>query len=283
MRNKGELTERDRDELGVGELPEDLLHERGEFPFQHPGEDQIPPDMAGNVRARDNLARTGIGGPLSDYNVRGVYDSRPINGVDFNTAAYLYVAENVRDSHDIFQVPAGHVAVLREVTFFDPDDGFPAVAWQVSLGATVLAASLFSADIGIQFLKNKGVISPINMNPVNPSNPANDFYFDWLPVSLPNSIETFLVFDEGEVMGLNVRPTFNGAFNVIAYGQLLLKTGVPAPFEVGNKGAGKPVKALATSEDLIGMHSPRTAAPASSAGPLSPMKRRKRGFGGPMR
>lgn len=265
MRNKGELTERDRDELGVGDLPDDMLRERGEYPFPGPAQSNLPPDMVGDMAARKALASTGIGGPYSDYNVRGIFDSRPINGFDFNEMTHLPVpagGEGTTFSRNAcLTVPQGRVLVLRDITFYNLDDG----------NGNVIADNAKVYDFFAQITKNGGVVDPIFMNTG----------FEFFPVKGPCLVDTFLIYDEGEVLGLNLSSDSGNFVYVVFHGNLLLKTGVSANLEVANKGAGKPTTVAATASDLANPQNPFVRASPVSKKRVTPRQRilrKKHGF-----
>ncbi len=243
----GEEDERNR----LGDLPIELQRERGESGLLNDRERSLPGDMLNTQQARESAARAGIGGPVLDYTVRGVYDSRPVNGFDFNQVVELTLTDNSGNPfrYACLQVPQGRVVVLRAIQFYDlmdvdefiqPDSG---KAW----------------DIMVQLTRNGGAIMPIDMDVKNYS-PGGVTYMDQLPIKGGDTLECFSLFDEGEVIGINALlgggvPTTSYMY-VKFYGNILLKTGIPANFEVANKAAGKPTQVMASQSDLLSAQSP---------------------------
>lgn len=235
--------ENEREKLG--DLPDGLARERGELNFLNDRLSGVPPDMARSNATRDAARSVGIGGPVVDYTVRGVYDSRPINGTDFYNFVHCEAAENGPESFQSLQVPAGRVAILRRVDFFEPDDGNNPLPVP-----SVLAASLFAADLYVTITKNGGTVLPTNME-IPGGSASSLLYLASIPISAPASVDCFIVYDEGDIIGHSHEfPTFDGGYYVGYYGNLLLKTGIPANFEVGNKGAGTPAQVVASQADL---------------------------------
>jgi hypothetical protein len=237
----------ERDQLG--ELPPDLLRERGEDTMLNDRPGSLPPDMARSDAVRKAAAEAGIGGPVLDYGVRGVYDSRPVNAIDFNQTYLLNLANayNFVAQPAMLQVPQGRVAVLRRVEFSDPGSVTGIVSAYTF--PSVVADNLLLVDYYVQVLRNAGVVQPIDMRVPGT---VGFNYKDAIPIKGGDSIDTFLIYDEGEQIGLNfyLSSAAVGEVFVKLYGNLLPKTGVPANFEIANKAAGTPARVMASQADL---------------------------------
>jgi hypothetical protein len=171
----------------------------------------IPPDMAAGAVTTEALAQTRVGEPLDDYDVRSIYDSRPVNGYDFNLQAHSAAAGVSTSSFQLdFIVPRGYIMVPREVHhWFEPGWG------------------LLRSDVQMSLMIN-GAAVPNNQNVfVGAASDALINFF--LPV---NELSTFSVRLGVGLVGGNFTPG-TVAF-VHLYGNLLLKTGKATPFEIAN-------------------------------------------------
>jgi hypothetical protein len=159
--------------------------------------------------AQADLANTPLGTPPSCFDVRSVYDSRPVNGYDFmipvtvdqEGAASTFLAE--------FTVRQGFVGVLREISHFFTDDPQPAVLNRAQCLATI---------------QLNGVDVPDNVD---------------VPVGLASDSiwKGFVIGDEFNTLGAEI--VLQGALTaevcvVVFYGNYILKTGVAYPFEIAN-------------------------------------------------
>lgn len=250
---KGEFQNRDRDESsdlagiplvgGLGELPEDLSNERGDLAtYALKAAENMSPDMASAQRGRMDARDTGVGSPKIDYNVRSVYDSRPINHREFN----LWFQGEITSEppavmtmpifRSCFFVPSGYVMVLREVTFLVQP-----------------FSSLLNYDLSFSIIVNGGIVDPMQVE-------TGPEIGDALPVQLAilardgEATKTFVFGDEGDSVGVDVQiaglPDFETTdatfIQVGYYGQFLLKTGVPAQFQAANE-AGRARSAVTSS------------------------------------
>lgn len=238
---KGELQNRDAEELGVatlpglGELSEGIAEERGDLDGYHTlraDSDGVPPDMQIQAADREQIAQTGIGSPNVDYGVRSTYDSRPLNGRDFNlwfTWDLLdELAENEpRVLQQIWQVPKGLVAVIRSFTI-------------LQLPGTSMG-DLFDGTVGL--LIDKAQVDPPSVR-LGPVFLENALSAEMIPYYSGQPIQTFHVADENKFVGLRWSPqnlpepvgVAQGAYTRFGfYGQFLPKTGVPAAMQVCNK------------------------------------------------
>lgn len=210
-----------------------------EFWREH-GDTQLPAeprsvgasDMRQASAARTAMAGAPLGSPPTDYDVRSVYDSRPVSAFDFNIVVSMAVSGGcVTATPAFFTVPQGYVAVLREVeTWVDPP----------------VAMSL-RADVTVSLQINGSDV------PYNVAIPVGNGTLE--------NIKCFAIADEYQQMGV-LFPTFPtpGAYTLYAqlYGNFILKTGRPAQFEIANY-AGKGY--------MPGM--PRAAEPSAPPGVLT--------------
>lgn len=241
---KGELENRDDDELGlsslpgIGELSEELADERGELDSYSTRQlaGDVPADVQVGSAAVQQVARTGIGSPAIDFQVRSTFDSRPVNGRDFNI--WVAAEKNSEIGHQDFdltvfnrawQVPRGLVAVLRAVTILQVPGN--------DLG------TMF--DGTVQILIDNVVKEPPTVR-LGPSLgiPGGDTVLSQEPIPYHSGIpvETFLIADENLFVGVDINPTllgfqpdYNALLRIGFHGTFLQKTGVPAQFQIANK------------------------------------------------
>jgi hypothetical protein len=171
-----------------------------------------PPDVAGDVASLRALAIAPHGEPPADYTVRSIFDSRPLQGYDFNIICPT--DEFNGDEVFSFTVPSGVVAVVREFKHFFTNPS---------------ATNKNPSGTLVSFQKNG----------------ANIQYNHDIPVgadTIANPVKLFFVADEFDVVSARLVGAVNGTHiaYVWFYGNFLLKTGRPATFEIANKaGEGK--------------------------------------------
>lgn len=176
--------------------------------FVQSRERQLPPDLhdtSGNLAGAKEreVARTGLGEPPNFYDVRCVYDSRPVNGYDFNISTQL-VAHQLTFVDIV--VPNGYRAVPREWTI----DFVPIPVANVN-------------DI-IFFPQSNGADVPNNSRMIGSG----------------GVVKTFFVVEENAVFNARFQDPgglITGTAYVQIYGNLLPVTGVALPFEVSNRKA----------------------------------------------
>jgi hypothetical protein len=180
---------------------------------------QEPPDMRDNAsgdmgrsqqESVDEMQRTPLGEPRVEFDVRCVYDSRPLNGGDFNLSITA-VDTSTTNWQATFVVPNGYRMVPRkwEVTFDNPPSG-----------------------------PNANSTATIQQNGANL--PYNGPIIIGMGTSEP--IETFFICEENTTFGImGNNANFTGGSNVVnvnVYGNLLAATDVALPFEVTNRKYG---------------------------------------------
>lgn len=207
---------------------------------------QLPADLdqsasySGSAQARKDLSNTPLGSPPQCVDVRSVYDTRPINGFDFN----IQTSGGADPTPDLlqFQVPEGYVCVLRSFDIWI-ENPIPAIAKSGAAWTLIL---------------NGGDV------------PYNG------PVSFGSAVDdetVFLIADEFNMVGLRITVFTGGELTTIYarfYGNFLLKTAVPAPWQIGNPvnapGCGQPVTRPRVPTELQ-PERPRVSAPAPAPAP----------------
>lgn len=231
---RGELENRDRDE-GVGDLPEDLGLERRELFGDVPLRRGVPTDMRSNAGRRAAAEQAPLGTPSLDFDVRSIYDSRPVNTRDFNLWFALQITGEAGVTLDSFKncfyVPQGYVAVVREITLTTQ------IFRQVQ--------SPYTFDGYIKILVDGNSVDPMTVQV--PAGPLGD---SLLPLDIPwtsgEPIKTFTVADQGQIIGVQITPVNffqpgneDGHVWVGFYGNFLQKTNVPANFQIANRAGTK--------------------------------------------
>jgi hypothetical protein len=239
---RGEFENRDREEMDLGDLPHDLAVERGEQYGARDDYSRLPSDMR-NAGAQQKVVKgTPYGAPELDFNVRSVFDSRPVNGFDFKQTYTQDIDPYAPGAGSTFQecmvVPAGYVAVLREIEFLTPH----------FVAGGVIVNNL-GYDLEVWTMKNSAIIAPLSLAP-SPSGAVQRGNF----VKTPGTVKTFQVYDEYETIGVQFITylltvgTFE--YNVSFSGSMILKTGVAANFAVANLAGTKPISNAAPAADI---------------------------------
>lgn len=184
---------------------EDLIEQRER---QLPASRGISPG-AQAAAARTALDATPLGPVRLGYDVRSVFDSRPVNAWDFNIPV-TFAGEPSNPVTVSFTVPNGLVAVLRRVITFLEDP---------------IPADVLRKDVLLTLLLNQGVV------PNNESIPVG--------VEQDGLVNCFVVADQGSVLSARFvvsaaiiaqAPDFVAHF----YGTFLQKTSIPPQFEIAN-------------------------------------------------
>ena len=170
-------------------------------------------DTAIGTTARGSMQTAPKGSPIADYTVRSTYDSRPIQGTDFNwyiSGTAHYAAETPTPTLALaYSVPQGYVAVLKKVHWW--------------IDTPLILTSRAQVAIALQV------------------NGGNQLGNEFIPVGNEADIDTFIIADEFSRLGLLATSTawLSGGTPIAAilYGNLLQKTGRPATFEIANLGS----------------------------------------------
>lgn len=179
---------------------------------------QLPADLdqtmayANSAQAREDFQVTPQGTPPDCYDVRSVYDVRPINGFDFNITSSALMTFGVKSTVNPFvefTVPEGFVCVLREVDiWFNP----------IPPGST-------RNDKYFDLTLNGGSV-PYNQT----------IYFG----VASGKVKVFMIANEFDRVGVHVvdnANTASGSTDVYCqfYGNFLPKTERPSNFEIANR------------------------------------------------
>lgn len=160
-------------------------------------------------KSRQALNTTPLGTPPDCYDVRSVYDSRPVNATDFNIiGSFNFVGEGAETTIIEMEVPEGYIGVLRQVhVWFEPVYGQN------------------RSDVSASFTLN-GADVPYNQ--------------DLFVGGDTDDLETFILGNEFNRMGLRVTlndgllPDDDFMCYVRFYGNFLLKSNRPLPAEIAN-------------------------------------------------
>lgn len=198
-------------------------------------------DMANVGQLTGQMERVKPGEPPIDFTVRSVYDSRPVQGQDFNITAIVTQIVQPGNNDCSFTVPQGYVAVVRRLHHFVTN---PPVGVGINRSDALCSILLDNADY------------PYNKN---------------IPVGWESDdiVNLFMIADEFQTV--TTRFVFSAvvletsALYVTFYGNLLLKTGRPAQFEIANPAARGAVIGPQLSLPLP------TPAPASRAQSVAPI------------
>jgi hypothetical protein len=199
--------------------------ERGEWQDEV-GDVQAPADLSApsgldlSSAQADTAAMeaTPLGEPKINFDVRCVYDSRPVNGYDFNFSASvgLVPAGTGFTWAATFNVPNGYRIVPRE--------------WEIIFDQTppagIINASLSASTATI--LQNQAGL-PNNQNII-------------VGMGTADPIKTFFICEENTTFGIQgftpFAPAGNPGFaNINVYGNLIAVTEVALPFAVANEQA----------------------------------------------
>lgn len=200
--------------MGKGPLSEEWIALR---------ESQLPPDVnlvpddtrqLGNAMAA--FDRAPLGEPPIDFTVRSVFDSRPIQGYDFNVTSSTIVSGSIPFTTLVsFIVPTGLVCVLRQLHHF-----FTVPPVIASRADVLLSLQVNGADV-----------------PNNTSIPVG--------VASDDIVKCFVIADENTQVTAKFVTNVDVLVEAVSifvqfYGNFLLKTGRPSIMEIANQtGEGK--------------------------------------------
>lgn len=267
MAPRGEFENRDRDE-GTGDLPETLGLERVELFDPGSARTSVPTDMRQNADRRASADSAPLGTPGIDYDVRSIYDSRPVNAKDFNLWFEFGIQEAALDLitfRRCFAVPFGYVAVVREVTFlFEPVE--------VVDGTYDGTARILVDGNNVDPMVVKVV--PFSAGLTNVVQTAGILWQSGQP------IKTFTLADQEQFIGVDVelandQEALQDTFQVGFYGQFLQRTNVPTQFQAANKAGSAPPKITLPPQTRGGMPRPLRSRQPFPDVPLMPRKPRR--------
>lgn len=184
-------------------------YNRGEFEARNR---QLPADLNQTVaynasaRARAEFDQTPVGTPPSCYDVRSVYDSRPINCYDFHITQFRTFTSVDTTLRVEMSVPEGYAAALRGVEiWFEP----------APIGAN-------RSDVSAQLQLNGG------------DYPNNSLL---IGIATDGLVPMFMLADEFNRIGIKIgmAPLVSDiGIGVHFYGNFILKTERALPFEIAN-------------------------------------------------
>lgn len=175
------------------------------------GDTQIPAsqekrgsDLGKAAQKTQSMEDAPLGEPPLDYNVRSVYDSRPVNGIDFNMSAIGALGGTAKSFSVSFTVPPGYRAIPRRYEiFFD-------------------ATSSGGGNTDDSFVNLQQGGADLNYNgPVL--------------IGTGGTVECFYVCEENTTFGLRgAADAFANNAYVNVYGNLIPVTDVSLPFAIAN-------------------------------------------------
>jgi hypothetical protein len=163
-------------------------------------------DLVGQAAATAAMFQSPIGEPPTDFDVRCVFDSRIVNGYDFNFSAAIAGTSSAGWSAT-FTVPNGYRIVPRE--------------WTVQFDNVFSGASANSTAT----IEQQGAAVPYNQNII-------------IGMGTDEPIKTFFLCEENTTFGIagfngNAITPYTGSITV--YGNLIPVTDVALPLSVSNQ------------------------------------------------
>lgn len=237
----------------MAQTPVDDTKLQGEPDFIERREDQLPPsnenagEMSQDAKATAGMRAAPAGDPPADYDVRSVYDSRPVQGFDFNITAET--GETSSPFTVEWIVPEGFVAVVRALHhWFNP--------------APLIASR---EDVLLTLLRDG---SDVRFNVEIPVGSESD-----------ELVKVFAIYDEFQTVGarlVNVGLVNTAAF-VHFYGNFLLKTDTTPAFQIANQVGKKlgpprvaPAPLVEVPQAIVTADIPARIQPTMTAPPVKP-------------
>ena len=183
---------------------------------QAPPDNRPSGDVVGEGRAYSDFNRTPAGEPDLKFDVRSIFDSRPVNAYDFNISGqFTYAGNDTPETFVVFTVPEGYVAIVRD--------------WYHEFFPTPVIGS------------NRDIL----MTPqVARADVQNNIDVPIGSVAQKPFLELFFLADEFQEVGFRINsplviPTTEGTnLSVRLHGTFLLKRNIPYQFEVANPCGG---------------------------------------------
>lgn len=210
---------------------------------------RTPGDQVNAGNASRAARVTPLGEPEIAFDVRSVFDSRPINAFDFNIAVTSPGSEAAAATQNCtFTAPEGYVLVLRRIHHF-----------------TTPLLNVLRGEVLASLVQNAALVLR------NVDIPVGSFSDDLL--------HFFQLYDEGQIVGVRfvydagITPPDSSTAHF--YGNLLPKTGRALPFEIANPkdaclDTSSTVSQALSARDAPPLLAPPlqpSTAPASRAGP----------------
>ena len=208
----------EREDGQLGELPEPVMHERGEdrnYLTEGSRFDNLSRSVPPDIRQQNAVMRSRgeIGSVPNAFTVTSTYDARPVNARDFLTTFKLEFSISTSftsyTEEGSFQVPNGYIGVMKGFRYsFNPP-----LSILEDLKVTVL-----SDDVAVNNYSQ--IVLPQNVN-------------DFIPIyTISNSLKTMGLRIEHPQQSYGLVATTK--CSVELYGNLLLARGIPAPYEPTN-------------------------------------------------
>lgn len=240
-------------EEGLGELPDDLLKERGELEyFKKKAYKDIPPDIKYQGKVKEDTRSGELGSITQGTHVTSTYNSRPINNQEFFVSTNGFV-DSCTDEDVVIQyeIPQSRVAVFRSVRWqFLSTDGF--TTYVPYFNPLVTKAS-------IRITVNGAPVENVTQNGIDSLQGVGH---DWQ--------EIFFVAPAGSLVKvIGIHSFCNGQSwycHAELRGQLLLSRGLPDNYEIGSLQPEKPRPVVAQ---------PKSPTPAPRRTPTPLPRRRK--------
>jgi hypothetical protein len=170
--------------------------------------DQPGADLLFDDHAVAAMQATPLGEPSSDFDVRSVFDSRPVNGYDFNYSAPFSQTGGASGAgwSVSFSVPNGYRAVPRE--------------WSVQFDQTIGGPSSNSVA---------------SLTQGNSSVPNNNAIIIGMGTDRP--IKSFFLCEENTLFGISGRNNNTSSLtgSVVVYGNLIPTSDVALPLSIANQ------------------------------------------------
>ena len=174
---------------------------QAESVYEYPGM-----DLAGQAAATAEMFAAPLGEPPTEFDVRCIFDSRIVNGYDFNMSAAFSQPSGAGWSVT-FNVPNGYRIVPRE--------------WTVQYDSAITGPSV---DSTVSLMQNAAAV-PYNQNII-------------IGMGTDNPIKSFFLCEENTTFGItganaNAATTVTGSVTV--YGNLIPVSDVALPLSVSNQ------------------------------------------------
>lgn len=223
---ESELDQLAQADNSMGELSEDIFDERGGWGDKAQGDPfesgkQLPPDIAYQVDVSASAQGAPLGTLPQKTRVQTVFDARPTNSRDFSKSSFetmsTTVADVVTPASLIFTIPKGYIGILRGFRW-SFNDNLPYGISADSPNNFEFQAAIYVEDTVQEDYDQLGDLG-IFLNDLQPcyilANELKNLELRLTPIT-----------DTGTASSADVR--------LELYGNLLLRKGIPLPFEPGS-------------------------------------------------
>lgn len=214
------------DNSSMGELSEDIFDERGGWGDKVQGDPfesgkQLPPDINYQLTASVAAQNAELGTLPQNTRVTTTFDARPINARDFSKSSVETMSTTVTDvitpASLTFQIPKGYIGILRGFSW-SFNDNLP-----YGISATPPNNFEFQAAIYVEDTVQEDFDDLGNLGIF-----LNEYQPTYILANELKNLELRLtpITDTGTASSAEV--------TLKIYGNLLLRKGIPLPFEPGN-------------------------------------------------